>query len=1225
MKGKLSQLLAVGCILCLSALISLPLRAQVAGATLSGTISDAQGGAIPNAKVSARNVATGVSTDTTTNGTGSYSIVNLLPGDYEVNVSAAGFSTIVTKVTLTVGAKQELSTSLQVGQVTQEVQVTGVAPIVETTNATLSGQVEGTQIVQLPLNGRDWASLATLNPGVASVRPHEEVTAPGGSTRGLGMQLVINGARPQQNVYRLNGVIVNDYSNAGPGSVLGGNAGVDAVQEFSVLTNSYSAEYGFTSGGVINAITRSGTNTFHGSVYEFVRNSAFDSKDRFENPSPQNQTGVPKGGFTRNQFGASAGWKLLKDRAFLFGNYEGLRQVKDVPQQAAVLTANARLGIINDANGNLLPPLVGPCVIAAQTGANAKFNGSPFPNSTNHAPGKAAVCIDNFIFSLIDPNGNPAGRLAPLPNGPPLSPNNNDDAYFFSDPGQRADDNYGTARGDLKISDKDSLAASWYRDTSTWRRPNVYNDMLNGYQVPHGAYTLEESHIFSSAMVNTVRLGLNESSLFSPAFSASNPLTHDTTLGILPGWVVGGTSIGGNGNSGNSTPLNGTEAGFTGAPGFSARTKKIEVFDDLARTAGKHNLKFGFMYVGDHQNWLNGPAGEGGSGPAYGNVQNFLQNIPKSVRMTVRPPFTPAGSVHHYRSKIFGGYVQDDWKMFSNLTVNAGLRYEASTIPTEVDDKINNLETLFQNLPTGACVANSLGIGTCDGFYHQTFQRNPTLRNFEPRIGFAWDPFRTGKTSVRGGFGIFDVLPLSYMFALNSLQTAPNGAEIDLKFTGLAGQGHFPTQLAADTTNPALVSNSGAAARWTYADPFPKRNYAMQWNFNIQRQITPSTSVTLAYAGSRGFHNPFQTDDLNTVFPYNTSAGWLFPNPVGSGCLPKPPDCSATEAALGLPATFNSGGKISNNPAAIVPGLLINSNVAQIQSTIFTASSWYNALQVAVAKRMSHGFQLGGNFTWGKSIDESSSSFAGDNYSNNPSAIIPWWDPSSIRGLSDFNVTRNVVINGLWQVPTPASFSGPAGWIVRGWGLGAVFEASDGIPLWPLSGLDGDALGMLNGGPYDIPSYVPGCTLTNPSSGRSGGLQYINPNCYVVAQAPSAAFYNAPKPLGCDPSFGNPAKGDLTCINLLGNLGRNTVIGPGLINVDYSMVKDNHIRALGETFNIQFRAEFFNITNRVNYAPPIANNLQSLTANGAAASNFGVLTKTQVPMREIQFALKVLW
>jgi carboxypeptidase family protein len=1216
MKPQLGRLLAVCCLafFMLGALMPLPAGAQVAGATLSGTITDAQGGAIPNAKVSARNVATGVSTQSTTNATGFYAIVNLLPGDYEVNVSAAGFNTIATKVTLTVGANQELSTSLQVGQVTQEVQVTGVAPIVETTNATLSGQVEATQIVQLPLNGRDWASLATLEPGVASVRPHEEVTAPGGSTRGLGMQMTINGARPQQNVYRLNGVIVNDYSNAGPGNVLGANAGVDAIQEFTVLTSNYSAEYGFTSGGVINAITRSGTNTLHGSVYEFVRNSAFDSADFFENSN-----GVPKGAFRRNQFGASTGWKVLKDRFFLFGDYEGLRQSKAVPQLGAVLTANARLGIINGSNGNPLPPLVGPCVPAAgQT-------------MTNRAPGRANVCVDDRIFNLIDPAGTPAGRLWPLPNGPVLAPGNA--ATFFSDGAQIANDNYGTVRGDLKISDKDSLSGSWYRDTSTWKRPNLFNETLTGFQVPHGAYTLEETHILSTAMVNTVRLGLNQSDLFSPAFSDSNPVSHDTTLGVLPGCVAPAFSIGGNGNSGNSTPVTGA-GGFTGAPGFSSRTKKIEVFDDLARTIGKHDLKFGFMYLGDHENWLNGPAGCSGSS-SFSSIQNFLQNIPNRVRMPVVEPFTPPSSVHHYRSHIFGGYIQDDWKMRSNLTVNLGLRYQVATIPTEVDDKINNLETLWQD--PGTCSANPFGVGVCPGFYHQTFQRNPTLKNFEPRIGFAWDPFRTGKTSVRGGFGIFDVEPLSYMFALNSLQTAPNGAEVDLSSPG---QGTYPQGFAAASLNPNVASLAAAAARWGFIEPFPKRNYVMQWNFNVQRQITATTSVTLAYAGSRGIHNPFQTDDLNTVFPTLSSAGWLFPDPIGSGCLtakpttsvPNPPICGLTDVALGLPATF------STNPTGIVPGLLINPHVSQVQSTIFQASSWYNALQAVVAKRMSHGLQLQGSFTWGKSIDTTSSSFAGDNYSNNPSAIVPWWDPSSIKGLSDFNVTRNLVINALWQIPTPASFNKPIGWIARGWGLGAVFEASDGIPLWPLSGLDADALGQLNGGPYDIPDVVSGCNLTNPSAGRHGGLQYINPSCFIVPVAPNQSFATA----NCDqnPPFGSkgaplplatliaasPAHvSALSCYNLMGNLGRNTVIGPGLLNLDMSMTKDNYIRKISEAFNIQFRAEFFNVLNRTNFAPPITNNLGSLAADGTVPNNFGVITKTQVPMREIQFALKMIW
>ena len=564
--------------------------------------------------------------------------------------------------------------------------------------------------------------------------------------------------------------------------------------------------------------------------------------------------------------------------------------------------------------------------------------------------------------------------------------------------------------------------------------------------------------------------------------------------------------------------------------------------------------------------------------------------------------------------------------MRSNLTVNLGLRYEMSTIPSETQGKINQLETLWQN-PGTTCVADFNGLATCPGFYHQVFQRNPTLKNFEPRIGFAWDPFRTGKTSVRGGFGVFDVLPMSYMFALNSLQTAPNGAEIDLS---KPGQGTYPSGF------PALAlagAGSGNSLRWGFNEQFPKRNYVFQWNLNVQRQVTQSTSITLAYSGSRGIHNPWQTDDLNTVFPYRTSAGWLFPNPIGSGCLPAPPDCSATDVALGLPASFN------NNPTGIVPGLLINpqTTAAQIQSTIFQAKSWYNSMQVRVDKRMSHGFQMGGSFTWGKSLDTTSSSFAGDNYSNNISPVVPWWDLTIVKGLSDFNVTRNLVINGLWQVPTPASLHGPAGWIARGWGLGGVFEASDGTPMWPLDGVDGDPMGQYNGAPIAIPDYVSGCNLTNNSSGRHGDLQYINPNCFINAVAPSAAFFNAAPPFGCDPNPPIGPKGapeslaaaglpPLTCFNLLGNLGRNSIIGPGLLNVDFSAVKDNHISAFGEAFNLQFRAEMFNLLNRANFSAVPTGNLEPLDSTGTPVGKFGRLdAPLQVPNREIQFALKLIW
>jgi hypothetical protein len=1200
---------------------SVPLHAQVAGATLTGTITDAQGGVVVGAKVTAKNGSTGVTTDSTTNSSGLYSIVNLNPADYDVSVSAMGFRTAVSKVTLTVGAKQEMNITLTVGEVSQTVEITEAAPTIETTNATLSGNIESAQIVELPLNGRDWAALATLEPGVASVRPHEAVDAPGGSTRGLGLQLTIDGNRPQQNVYRLNGVIVNDYSNAGPGNVLGANMGVDAVQEFTVLTSNYSAEYGFTSGGVINAITKSGTNSFHGTAYEFVRNSAFDAADFFENAN-----GQTKGAFERNQFGASAGWKVLKDRAFLFGDYEGLRQVKGVPQKAQTLAPNARLGIINDSTGNPLPALSGPCVyVNTQTG----LDGTAMPNATNLSPGKAAVCVDNTIAKLIDASGTPVGGLDPLPNGSLIGPDFNV-GKFTTNAKQRVTDNYATVRGDLKISDKDSLTGSWYRDHSTWDKPNKLNQDISGFLVPHAAYSLEENHIFSPAMVNTLRLGLNQSNLLSPAISTSNPLELDKTLGIMAGCTAPGISVGSSGLSANSATVTGF-GGFTGAQGFYAKTAIIQVFDDVSRTAGKHSIKFGVMWLGHHDDWGQG-SGCGGSA-AFPGYATFLENVAKKVRMPTVPPFTSGPTTHHYRNNIFAGYVQDDWKMRPNLTVNVGLRYEMATIPYETQDKINQLQTLYQNPDAnGVCMADLHGLAVCPGFYHQTFQRNPTLRNFEPRIGFAWDPFHSGKTSVRGGFGLFDVLPLPYLFALNSLQTAPNGAEVDLSSSSANNflAGAYPQGFAAFASNTA----AGASSRYGYNEQFPHRDYVMQWNFNIQRQLTTNTSVTIAYTGAKGVHNPFQTDELNTVFPFKTSAGWLFPTTPSNkadsnGIVPlgTPVVCSSPL----LTAASQPCGTGIDNPTAIVPGLLINSHTADIQSTIFQAESWYEAVQVKVDKRLSHGFLVGGSFTWGKSLDTSSSSFAGDNYSNNISPTIPWWDLSITKGPSDFNVTKNLVINGLWNIPTPASFAGPAGWIARGWGLGAVFEVSDGTPLWLLDGIEGDPMGQLNGEPMAIPDRVPGCALTNPSTGRHGNLQYINPNCFINAVAPSGFD---PSHTKCDQSFilnyahNNPTLPALdpnTCINLLGNLSRNSVIGPGLFNIDFSVVKDTHIKKFSENFDIQFRAEFFNVLNHPNFAAPDASNLEALDATGVTPAGFGTLSTTQIPGREIQFALKLIW
>jgi hypothetical protein len=299
--------------------------AQVAGATLSGTVTDQSGAVIPQASISAKNVATDISRTSTTSSAGFFSVPNLLPGTYEVRVSAPGFSTeLVTGITLTVGEQQVLDFALKVGQTSQTVVVTTEAPNVELASSSISATVNSTTVRELPLNGRSWTDLAALQPGVSAVSQIQTDFAVGGDrgNRGFGNQITVAGDRPEQNNYRLDGVSINDFNNAAPGSVLGGDLGVDAVQEFSVITSNVSAEYGRTSGGVINAITKSGTNQFHGSAYEFLRNDKLDAANFFENSN-----GLPKASFRQNQFGVSAGGPIRRDKVFIFGDYEGIRYV----------------------------------------------------------------------------------------------------------------------------------------------------------------------------------------------------------------------------------------------------------------------------------------------------------------------------------------------------------------------------------------------------------------------------------------------------------------------------------------------------------------------------------------------------------------------------------------------------------------------------------------------------------------------------------------------------------------------------------------------------------------------------------------------------------------------------------------------------------------------------------------------------------------------------------
>src|SRR5438552_7883550 len=370
-------LLAVCFVLAFTLFPAVPTNAQVTGATLSGTVTDTSGAVIPGVMIAIKNRATGVVRNVSSDEAGFYSAPNLLAGGYDVTASAAGFSTVTqSNITLTVGAQQQLNISMRVGETAQVIEVTSAAPLVQVTSSVISGVVESEQILDIPLNGRDWASLATLSPGVTGLNQEVQLPFESGAlrgNRGFGSQLSISGGRPTQNNYRLDGLSIADYTN-GSGSVAGVTLGVDAIQEFSVITGNYSAEYGRTSGGVINAISKSGTNAFHGDVYDFLRNDKLDANDFFSNRAHQ-----PRPTLRRNQYGAAVGGPIRKDRTFVFGDYEGIRFAEgSASGNSNVLSENARLGILAGQ-----PVLPGPCANPA--------------TPTNPSPGRATTCVDNLI------------------------------------------------------------------------------------------------------------------------------------------------------------------------------------------------------------------------------------------------------------------------------------------------------------------------------------------------------------------------------------------------------------------------------------------------------------------------------------------------------------------------------------------------------------------------------------------------------------------------------------------------------------------------------------------------------------------------------------------------------------------------------------------------------------------------------------------------------------
>ncbi len=775
-------------------------------ASVVGAVSDASGAALPGVTVTARNTGTGLVRSTVTGAEGRYVLAAVPPGTYELRAELTGFTTQLRRdVRLAVAETLALNVVLQVGGISVEEVVTGATPLVNTSTSELSYLVGAQAIEQLPLNGRNYTDLALLQPGVNAF-PHRD----GGSVVAHGLAMSVNGQDPRSNVYLLDGTLQNDMTNGPAGSAAGTALGMDTVSEFRVEANAYSAEFGRNAGGQVNVLTKSGTNQFSGSAFEYHRNDALDARNFFD--------GSDKPDFQRNQFGATAGGPITKDRLFFFAGYEGLIERLGRTISTVVPDDNARRGI-----------LPGP----AGSGGTVTVPINPL--------------VAPFLAELPRANGAVlGGGLA---------------AYTFPF-AQTLDEHFVQGRIDYNVSPSRQLFARYTLDDSEQFLPADYPQFPRTFFSRNQFFTGEHRQILSARSMNTTRLGFSRTRI-GQNVEANNtePLPE-----FVPGrGITGSIDVGGMRRFG---------------PQSSANLRLVQnVFslsNDLVHTRGRHVVKGGILVEHYQDNMVNPTFSNGIF--AFPNLSLFLQGRPNNfIGLTPEAQFD-----RYWRFTLFGFYAQDEYQVHPRLTVNAGLRYEFTTMPQDKYDRDSSLPDLSASVPT---------IGP--------LYRNPTYTNLSPRTGFAWDVFGDGRTSLRGGYGLY--------FNTNNNQNL---------IVTVTNPPATPRPVIINPTFPVPDFNRAGAIsiRPVQFDLDNPRVHV--FNASVQRELWGDATLMVGYAGSRGRHL-LRSGDVNTALPTGTLNGEPF-------------------IAPGTPR---------QNPA-----------FSTIELKSSDGESWYNALIVDVRRRWSGGF-----------------------------------------------------------------------------------------------------------------------------------------------------------------------------------------------------------------------------------------------------------------------------
>jgi hypothetical protein len=872
-------------------------------------------------------------------------------GPYEVSAELTGFrQSVPSEVTVTLGQTAVINIYLEPAGTAEEVNIAGWEPLVNTQSPELSYLVGERAIRELPLNGRNYTDLALLQPGVVAY-PHRD----GGSVVAHGLGMSINGQDPRSNVYLLDGTLQNDFTNGPAGSAASTALGVETIREFRVESNSYSAEFGRNSGGQINAISKSGTNDLHGSLYEFHRNDNFDARNFFD-PSRKPE-------FKRNQFGGSIGGPLSPDRWFFFFGYEALRERLGRTISTIVPDDNARRGILPD-------------------------------------PARPGQTITVPINSAVSPYLNEFPRA----NGPNIG--GGLAAYSFGF-GQQVDQDFLQGRIDFNRSARNQFFGRYTFDDAEQRLPTDFPQFPRSFISRNQFFTAEHRYIHSPRTFSTLRGGVSRTRIGQDVeANTSAPLQA-----FVPGRdKIGNIDIGGIPRFGPQTSVN-----------VSLVQNVFSLEHGLVHTRGAHLLKFGELVEHYQDNMFNPTFGLGIF--TFANLRSFLENRPLRFQ-----GLAPNGALDRYwRFTLFGFYAQDDVRVSSRLNVNLGLRYEFATMPVDIYGRDSALINLSDPEPT---------VG-------QLYQ-NPTYRNISPRLGFAWDIFGDGKTSLRGGYGVY--------FNTNNQQNL---------IVTVTNPPATPRIIIANPTFPTPpfergIGNTIRPVEWNLKNP----NVHI-WNLNLQRQLWFDTVVTLGYAGSRGIH-----------LLRNTDANVPTPRRLADGSYFFPANAPRPNLAFGTIELKKSDG-----------------------------NSWYNAMIFEVRKRWSRGVSFQSSYTLSRNIDTTQASTFFSDATNDTTSALPEPPGSTYnKGLADYHAKHNWVVNVTWDLPFAKGLEGAAGKILDGWQLAGISNMRSGNPLTLfVQGNRSQSKWSPSSGPGlgpDRPSLAPGRTHKDAVTGNPN--RYFDPTAFVL-------------------------------------------------------------------------------------------------------------------------------